>query len=87
MLCIRSRDSSRETIAFYAGLRIDRCKRQVCRSLDEMLVPQERPRLTKLLEESHPKAGGGGNFIFMVSLVVITVVSYIVVCFFLWRGL
>jgi hypothetical protein len=76
MLCISSRDSSRESIAFHFGFRMYCCKRHVCRSLEEMLAPQEGPRLTKLLEESHPKAGGGGNFIFMVSLVVMTLVSY-----------
>jgi hypothetical protein len=55
------------------------------RSLEEMLIPQEELRLTKLLEESHPRAGRGGDFVSMVSLVVMTVVSYVVACFFLWR--
>ncbi len=86
MLCISSRDSSRESIAFHFGFRMYCCKRHVCRSLEEMLAPQEGPRLTKLLEESHPKAGGGGNFIFMVSLVVMTLVSYIVACFSFGAG-
>ena len=57
------------------------CRRQVCRSLEEMLVPQEGPRLTKLLEESHRRAGREGDFLFMVSLVVMALVSYIVACF------
>ena len=56
-------------------------------SLEEMLFPQEGLRLTKLFEESYPRAGRGRDFVFMVSLVVMTVVSYIVACFFLWRGL
>jgi hypothetical protein len=66
MLCNSSRDSSRETIAFHIGFRMYCCKRQVCRSLEEMLVPQEGPRPTKLFGESHPKVGGGGSFNFMV---------------------
>ena len=39
-----------------------------------MLIPQERLRLTKLLEESYPRAGRGEDIVFMVSLVVMTVV-------------
>jgi len=85
MLCISSRDSSRETIAYHAGLRIYRCKRQVCRSLEEILIPQGGLRPTILFEESHRRAGREGDILFMFLLVVITVVSYIVVCFFLWR--
>ena len=60
---------------------------RLARSLEEMLIPQEGLRLTKLLEESHPRAGRGGDIVFMVSLVVMTFVSCIVVCFFLWASL
>jgi len=57
---------------------------RLARSLEEMLIPQEGLRLTKLLEESHPRAGRGGDIAFMVSLIVMTFVSCIVACFFLW---
>jgi len=86
MLCISSRDSSRETIAYHAGLRIYRCKRQVCRSLEEILIPQGGLRPTILFEESHRRAGREGDILFMVSLVVMTLVSYIVACFSFGAG-
>ena len=59
---------------------------RLARSLEEMSVPQEGPRLTKLLEESHRRAGREGDFLFMVSLVVMTLVSYIVACFSFGAG-
>jgi hypothetical protein len=66
-----------------SGFIVVRVRLAIC--LEEMLIPQEGLRLTKLFEESHPRAGRGGHFVFMVSLVVMTVVSCIVVRFFLWR--
>ena len=54
---------------------------RLARSLEEILIPQEGLRLTKLFEESHRRAGREGDFLFMVSLVVMTLVSYIVACF------
>ena len=60
---------------------------RLARRLEEMLVPQEGLRRTKLLGDSHPRAGRGGDIVFMVSLVVMTFVSCIVACFFLWASL
>ena len=74
MLGIRSRDSSRETIAFHEDSGFIVVSVRLARSLEEILIPQEGLRLTKLLEESHPRAGRGGDIVFMVSLVVMTFV-------------
>lgn len=53
--------------------------------LEAAWIPQEENRLTFLFEKSNPYAGKRGDYIFKFALWVMTAVSYVAACLFIWH--